>query len=178
MLTACFVPHKYIATLTLSEKYYTFEFIGEMQMMYMYDATLRKDAGIDMEKAAEQVLSEFERVITERKPNVFELRSKTATTFQTKFSYTSSYDLPEATGLFHLHKEGNTLTLTSRKISAEEYNILKENQIPSKGILCVKNYGKILESNAHAPANLLQQCSTWKFENLDERVKMIIQFQK
>ncbi len=147
-------------------------------MMYMYDAALRKDAGIDMQKAAGQVLSEFKRVMQERKPSVFELRSKTATIFQTKFSYTSSYEHPEVTGLFNIQKKGNVLTLTSRHISSEEYNILKKDNIPSKGVLCIKSFGNIVESNAHSPANILQQCSTWKLENLDEGVKMIIHFQK
>ncbi len=176
-LTACFVPNKYIATLSLSEDAYTFEFIGEMRMMYMYDTSLSNDAGIDMEKAAEQVLSEFKRLMQERKPHIFELRKKTATIFQTKFSYTSPYEFPEVTGLFHIHKQGNVLTLTSRRISKEEHNILKKDNIPSKGVLCVKSFGKILQSNAHSPSNILQQCSTWKLENLDEGIKMIIHFQ-
>ncbi len=178
LLSSCFVPNKYIATLTLSEEHYTFEFIGEMQMMYMYDATISKDATFDQAKAAKQVLSEFKRLMAERKPQIFEIRTKTPTIFQTKFSYTSDYSAPEVTGLFNIQKKDNILTVSSRNISPEEHEILKKHKIPSKGTLCIKTFGKIVENNAHEPTNILQLCSTWHLKNLDESVKMVIDFSK
>ncbi len=141
-----------------------------------YYTPAMQDASVNKEMALEQILTEFKRVIGERKPTTFELRSVAPERFQTKFSYTSPYGYPEASGLFNFHIDDKTLTVTSRHINAEEQALLQKYSIPSKGTLCIKTYGRVLESNAHAPTNILQQCSTWHMENLDENVKMVIRF--
>ncbi len=174
-LSGCFAPNKYYAVLTLSEKTYTLEFIGEMRIMAYYTQAMQ-DASVNKTMAVEQILSEFTRVITERQPKVFELRPVAPEIFQTKFTYASPYTYPEAAGLFNFHKDGDTLTVTSRHISLKEKELLHKYNIPSQGTLCIKTHGKILENNAMSPANLLQQCSTWHMENLDESVKMVIRF--
>ncbi len=174
--TGCFVPNKYLATLTLTEKNYAFEFIGEMRMAGLYSKKVQDDPAWDKQKLAQQILGEFTRVLRERMPDIFELRSVTPDLFQTKFTYTSPYALPEAVGLFNFHIEGKRLTITSRHINAEEHAMLKKYEIPSQGTLCIKTFGKVVQSNAHSPANILQQCSTWHMKNLDEGIKMIIDF--
>ncbi len=174
-LSGCFVPHKYYAVLTLTEKQYFFDFIGEMRIMALY-TDAGKDASVDKKHAQQQILSEFSRVIQERNPSRFELRVVEDTVFQTRYTYASPYTYPEASGLFNFHLQDNILTVTSRHISPEERKLLQKNNIPSSGTLCIKTYGKIIENNAHKPANILQQCSTWDMENLDESVKMVIRF--
>ncbi len=171
------MPNRYYATLTLSEQSYTFNFIGEMYMAALYTPALL-DPSVDKTLAPKQILSEFKRVIKERKPTHFEVRSIEPSLFQTKFSYTSPYTYPEASGLFNFHKEDNILTVTSRHLSAEDKELLRKYNIPSSGTICIKAYGNIIENNAHEPANILQQCSTWNMKNLDESVKMIIRFPK
>ncbi len=169
------MPDKYYAVLTLTEKQYILDFIGEMRIMALY-TDAGQDASVDREHAQEQILGEFSRVINERKPERFELRVVDNALFQTRFTYASPYAYPEASGLFNFHVQDNILTVTSRHISPEERTLLEKNNIPSSGTLCIKTYGKILENNAHKPANLLQQCSTWDMKNLDESVKMVIRF--
>ncbi len=176
-LSGCFVPDKYYAVLTLTDKNYYFNFIGEMHMMALYTPE-GQDAAVDKKQAEQQILSEFSRVIKERKPAKFELQPLENALFRTKFEYTSPYAHPEATGLFHFHVEENVLTVTSRHMSEAEKALIHKNDLPSKGTLCIKTYGKILESNAHKPANILQQCSIWNLENLDHGVKMVIRFSK
>ncbi len=175
LLSGCFVPNKYYAVLTLTDKQYILDFIGEMHIMALHspDGT---DPSVDRKAAQQQILSEFSRVIKEREPTRFELRDVADALFQTKFTYASPYNYPEASGLFTFHVDGHRLTVTSRKIGPEERKLIQEKAIPSEGTLCIKTYGKIIESNAHQKANILQQCSTWHMKNLDDGVKMVIEF--
>ncbi len=176
-LSGCFAPDKYYAVLTLTDKHYIMDFIGEMRMMALYTPQ-GTDPSVDKMQAQKQILGEFSRVIQEREPSRFEVRMADDALFQTRFTYTSPYAYPEASGLFNFHISENILTVTSRNISPEERKLIQENAIPSQGTLCIKTYGKIIQNNAHEPANILQQCSTWYLKNLDEGVKMIIAFPK
>ncbi len=165
-----------MATLTLTEKNYVFEFIGEMRMAGLYSKKVLDDPAWDKEELSKQIFSEFKRVMQERNPQIFDVRTVATDVFQTKFQYTSPYSLPEATGIFNFHIEGKRLIVTSRHITTEERVSLQKYEIPSQGTLCIKTFGKIVQSNAHSPANILQQCSTWYMKNLDEGIKMVIDF--
>ncbi len=176
MLFSCFIPNKYIATLTLSEKMYTFEFIGELHMAALHSKKVIDDPSWDKNKLAEQIINEFSRVIKERNPIIFELNFIEPDIIQTKFTYSSPYNHPEATGLFHFKKDGKRLEVNSRYINEEEYEFLQKINIPSQGSLCIKTFGKIIHNNAHEPSNILQQCSTWRMKKLDESIKMVIDF--
>lgn len=173
LLGGCLVPDKYQATLSLSNHAYSFDYIGEMHMMTAYS---REFAAKDPKELARKVVAEFERVIRERPQGVIETRLLSPKVFQTKFLYVSPYALPEASGLFRITVEGNILTVTSRPISAQERETLRLNAISSRGKLCIKAFGTVLASNAHRAATMLDRCNIWELDNLDEPVRLVVQF--
>ena len=176
-LAGCFVPNKYRATLSVSQPAYSFEFIGEMHIMAAYTDTYKKSVD-DPRMLAHKVVNEFERVIKERQQASVETKLVSPTLFQTKFLYVSPYTLPEATGMFKMKVEGDTLTVTSRPLSEKDREMLRLNNIESRGQLCIKSFGTVLESNAHRGATLLDRCNIWNLDNLDEPVRLVVRFSK
>ena len=177
LLAGCFVPDRYKATLSLSQPAYSFDFIGEMHIMAAYTDTYRK-AVDDPRILGQKVVAEFERVIKERQQASIETRIVSPTLFQTKFLYVSPYTQPEATGMFQMKVEGDTLTVTSRPLSEKDREMLRLNNITSRGSLCIKAFGTVLESNAQRSANLIDRCHMWDLNNLDEPVKLVVKFSK
>ncbi len=175
LLSGCLVPDKYTATLNLSNKLYTFEFIGEMHMMLLYSDTMYEQS-LDPKLIPQQIMDEFTRVIKERKHTRMDIERASPHSFRTAFAYASPYIYPEATGLFNFKVEGTRLTVTSRYMSPEDKALVEKNNIPSKGTLAIKVYGTIIESNAHEPATPIRQYSVWHMKNLDEPIKMVIEF--
>ncbi len=178
-LTSCLVPDKYNAILEVSNKAYSFEFIGEMRIMVLYTDDY-KSGSLNFSPHAKplqnQVVDEFERVIKERKNARIETRHDEPTVFQTSFAYTSTYNYPEASGLFNFEINDRILTIRSRHINNEDMALLAKYNIPSQGNLCIKTTGQVLESNATTPANAFNRCNTWELKKLDEGVKMVIKF--
>ncbi len=175
LLSGCFVPDKYTATLYFSEKAYTFEFIGELYMMLLYSDAMYEQS-LDPKLVPQQIMSEFTRVIKERKHTRMDIERAGQHTFRTAFAYSSPYAYPEATGLFNFKVEGKRLTVTSRYMSPEDKALVAKNNIPSRGTLAIKVYGTIIESNAHEPATPIKQYSVWHLKDLDEPVRMVIDF--
>ena len=176
-LAGCFVPNRYKATLSVSQPAYSFDFIGEMHMMAAYTDTYKK-AVDDPRILAQKIVSEFERVIKERQQASIETRIVSPTVFQTKFLYVSPYTQPEATGMFQMKVEGDTLTVTSRPLTEKDREMLRLNNIESRGTLCIKSFGTVLESNAQRAANLVDRCNVWNLDSLDEPVKLVVRFSK
>ncbi len=180
-LSGCLVPDKYNAVLEVNSFSYRFEFIGELRMMLLYTDDY-KSGSLNLAPSAEplhkQIVNEFERVITERSLSRIEIEQSEPTTFKTSFGYTSSYAYPEASGLFNFTVDGNILTIESRYINEEDRALLKKYNVPSKGKLCIKTLGKVLESNAQTRGTAFDRCNTWNMENLDEGIRMVIEFQK
>ncbi len=180
LLTGCLVPDKYQATLEVSNKAYSLEFIGEMRIMVLYTDDY-KSGSLNLSPHAEplhkQVVTEFQRVIKERSNARIEVEQKEPVLFRTAFAYTSPYDYPEASGLFNFNIEDSVLTITSRHISPEDKTLLAKHNIPSQGTLCIKTLGEIIESNAQIHSNAFNRCNTWTMKNLDEGIKMVIKFQ-
>ncbi len=174
-LTGCLVPNNYSATLYVSNYSYSFEFIGEMYMMLMYSDAMYEQS-LDPKLIPQQIMSEFKRVITERKHTRMEMKRSGESTFQTAFAYSSPYIYPEASGLFNFKVEGKRLTITSRYMSPEDKALVAKNTIPSRGTVTIKAYGNIIESNAHEPATAIKQYSTWRMKDLHEPIKMVIEF--
>lgn len=178
LLAGCLVPDKYQAILSVSNPGYSLEYIGEMHMAAAYSETYRKSIDNDPKKLAQTVMREFARVIQERPQGQVEIQPVSDTTFRTKFSYISPYTLQEATGLFKLTADGDTLTVTSRPLTAKDKEFLRLNNITSKGKLCIKSFGTVLETNAHRTATLLNRCNEWDLENLDTPVRLVVKFSK
>lgn len=176
-LCACFVPNRYKATLSVSQPAYSFDFIGELHIMAAYSDTYNKSVD-DPRMLAQKVVSEFERVIKERQQASVETRIVSPRLFQAKFLYVSPYTQPEATGMFKMKVEGDTLTVTSRPLSEKDREMLRLNNIESRGRLCIKSFGTVLESNAHRSANLIDRCNVWDLDNLDEPVRLVVRFSK
>lgn len=176
-LCACFVPNRYKATLSVSQPAYSFSFIGELHIMAAYTESYRKSVD-DPRILAQKVVSEFERVIKERQQSTIETRIVSPVLFQTKFLYVSPYTQPEATGMFKMEVKGDTLTVTSRALTEKDKETLRLNNIESRGTLCIKSFGTVLETNAHVTANLLNRCNTWDLDNLDEPVRLVVRFSK
>lgn len=177
-LGACLVPDRYKATLSLSNNAYSLDFIGEMHIMAAYTDLYNKSGSNDPKQVAQQVVREFERVIKERQQAQVETRLVSPVLFQTSFLYVSPYTQPEATGMFQMHAEGDTLTVTSRPLSAKDRETLRLNNITSRGHLCIKAFGTVLESNAQRSATLLDRCNVWDLDNLDEPVRLVVKFSK
>ncbi len=179
LLSSCLVPDKYNAILEVSNKAYSFEFIGEMRIMLLYTDDY-KSGSLNFAPHAEplqnQVVDQFKRVIKERENARIETKHDEPTIFQTSFGYSSVYDYPEASGLFNFEINNNILTIRSRHINPEDRELLLAHNIPSRGKLCIKTTGQVLESNATTHANAFNRCNTWELKNLDEGVKMIIKF--
>ncbi len=179
LLSSCLVPDKYTAILEVSSNAYSFEFIGEMRIMVLYTDDY-KSGSLNFSPHAEplqnQVVDQFKRVIKERDNSRIEVKHVEPTVFQTSFAYSSIYDHPEASGLFNFEVKDNVLTIRSRNINPEDRVLLREHNIPSRGKLCIKTTGQVLESNATTHANAFNRCNTWELKNLDEGVKMVIKF--
>ncbi len=179
LLNACLVPNKYNAVLDVSSNSYNFEFIGELRMMLLYTDDY-KSGSLNLAPSAEplnkQIINEFKRVISERSLSFIEVEQHEPTVFRTSFAYTSSYAYPEASGLFNFKIEKNILTITSRHMNEGDRALIEKYNIPSRGTLCIRTLGKVLESNAQTSANAFNRCNTWNMENLDEGVRMVIEF--
>jgi hypothetical protein len=173
----CLVPDKYIATLSLSNIGYSLDFIGKMHMAASYSATYQQ--GMDNPRQlAVSIMSEFERVIKERPQGTVETMLLDEHSFGTKFVYVSPYYLAEATGMFAftLNEGGDTLTVISRPISTKDTELLKQNNVTSKGTLCIKAFGTVLESNADKRATLIDMCHRWELEDLERPIKLVVRF--
>jgi hypothetical protein len=176
-LSGCLVPDRYIATLSLSNTGYSFEFIGKMHMAASYSETYKRGAD-NPQQLAKAIITEFERVIKERPQSGVETQPLSAHAFGTKFLYVSPYSLPEATGMFAFTVDGDTLTAISRPVSSGDMDFLKEHKITSQGTLCVKAFGSVLESNADKSATLLNRCNEWNMDGLERSVKIVVRFPK
>ncbi|MDE7063981.1 MAG: hypothetical protein K2O70_00705 [Desulfovibrionaceae bacterium] len=178
LLAGCLVPDKYHAVLSLSNPGYSLEYIGEMHMAAAYSETYRRSIDSDPQKLARTVMREFARVVRERPQGQVEIQPVSDTTFRTKFSYVSPYNLPEASGMFKLSVDGDTLTVVSRPMSAKDKEFLRLNDITSKGKLCIKAFGTVLETNAQRTATILNRCNEWDMDNLDTPIKLVVKFSK
>jgi hypothetical protein len=172
----CLVPDKYIATLSLSNIGYSLDFIGKMHMAASYTDTYKQ--GMDNPRQlAVSIMNEFARVIKERPQSEVETMLLDEHSFGTKFVYVSPYYLAEATGMFAFTISGDdTLTVISRPISTKDMELLKQNNLTSKGSLCIKAFGKVLESNADKRATLIDMCHRWELSDLDHPIKLVVRF--
>ena len=175
-LYGCLVPDRYIATLSVSNTGYSLEFIGKLQMAASYSDTYKR--GMDNPRQlAQSIMSEFERVIKERPQSKVETMLLDEHSFGTKFIYVSPYYLAEATGMFVMSVSGgDTLTIASRPISTKDMELLKKNKLVSKGTLCVKAFGTVLESNADKHATLIDMCHRWELDGFERPVKLVVRF--
>ena len=176
-LTGCLVPDKYIATLSLSNHAYSVDFIGKMHMAASYSDTYIQGTDNPRQLAA-SVMREFERVIKERPQAKVETMALDEHSFGAKFEYISPYYLPEATGLFALTVVGDTITLISRPISTKDMEFIRQHNLTSKGSLCIKAFGTVIESNADKHATLIDMCNKWELDKLDRPVKLVVRFPK
>ena len=176
-LCGCLVPDKYIATLSVSNNAYSVEFIGKMHMAASYSDTYKQGADNPQQLAA-SIVREFERVIKERPQSKIETMPLDEHSFGTKFVYVSPYYLAEATGMFAFTVNGDTLTIISRPVSTKDMEFLKQNNLTSKGSLCIKAFGTVLESNADKNATLIDMCNKWEISDLERPVKLVVRFTK
>ena len=176
-LCGCLVPDKYIATLSLSNNAYSIQFIGKMHMAASYSDTYKQGADNPQQLSA-SIIREFERVIKERPQSKVETMALDEHSFGTKFEYVSPYYLAEATGMFAFTVSGDTLTVISRPISTNDMELLKRNNLTSKGSLCIKAFGTVLESNADKTATLIDMCNKWELSSLERPVKLVVRFAK
>ena len=175
-LSACLVPDKYITTLSLSNIGYSLDFIGKFHMAASYVEAYRKGTD-NPRQLAISIMNEFERVIKERPQSQVETMLLDEHSFGTKFVYVSPYYLPEATGIFAFTiSGGDTLTVISRPISTKDMELLKKNNLTSKGSLCIKAFGTVLESNADKRATLIDMCHRWELNDLERPVKLVVRF--
>jgi len=179
-LYGCLVPDKYIATLSLSNNAYSLQFIGKMHMAASYSDTYKQGADNPRQLAA-SIIQEFERVIKERPQSQVETMQfqDDEHSFGTKFEYVSPYYLAEATGMFAFTISGDdTLTLISRPMSTKDMAFLQQHNLTSKGTLCIKAFGTVLESNADKHATLIDMCNRWELNDLERAVKLVVRFAK
>jgi len=169
------VPDKYIATLSVSNNAYSVDFIGKMHMAASYSDTYKQGTD-NPRQLASSVMREFERVIQERPQSKVETMMLDEHSFGTKFVYVSPYYLTEATGMFAFTVSGDTLTIISRPISTKDMEFIKQNNLTSKGSLCIKAFGTVLESNADKHATLIDMCHKWEFTDLERSVKLVVRF--
>ena len=174
-LCGCLVPDKYIATLSLSNNAYSVDFIGKMHMAASYSDTYKQGTDNPQQLAA-SVMREFERVIKERPQNKVETLVLDNHSFGTKFEYISPYYLAEATGMFAFTIEGDTLTVISRPISTKDMEFIRQHNLSSKGSLCIKAFGTVLESNADKNATLIDMCNRWELNDLERPIKLVVRF--
>ena len=80
--------------------------------------------------------------------------------------------------MFALSVNGDTVTLISRPISTNEMEFVKQNNLTSKGSLCIKAFGTVIESNADKHATLIDMCNKWELNNLERPVKLVVRFPK
>ena len=181
-LCGCLVPDKYIATLSLSNNAYSVDFIGKMHMAASYSDTYKQGTDNPKQLAA-SIIREFERVVKERQQGKAE-QGKLETmmldehSFGTKFLYVSPYFLAEATGMFAFTVSGDTLTVISRPISTKDMEFLKQHNLTSKGTLCIRAFGTVLESNADKHATLIDMCHRWEMNDLERPIKLVVRFSK
>jgi hypothetical protein len=172
------VPDKYIATLSLSNNAYSVDFIGKMHMAASYSDTYKQGSD-NPRQLASSIMREFERVISERPQSTVETLVLDEHSFGTKFVYVSPYYLAEATGMFAFTvSDENTLTVISRPISTKDMEFIKQNNLTSKGSLCIKAFGTVLESNADKHATLIDMCHRWELNDLERPVKLVVRFSK
>jgi hypothetical protein len=176
-LCGCLVPDKYIATLSLSNNAYSIEFIGKMCMAASYSDTYRQGAD-NPKQLASSIMREFERVIKERPYSKVETLELDEHSFGAKFEYVSPYYLTEATGMFALTVEGDTVTLISRPVSTKDMEFIKQHNLSSKGSLCIKAFGTVLESNADKHATLIDMCNRWELDGLERPIKLVVRFSR
>ena len=177
VLCGCLVPDKYIATLSLSNHAYSVDFIGKMHMAASYSDTYKQGTDNPKQLAA-SVMREFERVIKERPHSKVETMVLDDHSFGTKFEYVSPYYLAEATGMFAFTVAGDTLTVISRPVSSKDMEFIKQNNLSSKGSLCIKAFGTVIESNADKNATLIDMCNRWELSNLERPIKFVVRFTK
>jgi len=128
---------------------------------------------------AVSIMNEFERVIKERPQSQVETMLLDEHSFGTKFVYVSPYYLAEATGIFAFTVSGgDTLTVISRPISTKDMELLKQHNLTSKGSLCIKAFGTVLESNADKRATLIDMCHRWELNDLEREVKLVVRFSR
>jgi hypothetical protein len=170
------VPDKYIATLSLSNIGYSLDFIGKLHMAASYSDAYKKQMD-NPQQLAVSIMNEFERVIKERPQGRVETLLLDEHSFGTKFVYVSPYYLAEATGMFAFTiSGGDTLTVISRPISSKDMALLKQHNLTSKGSLCIKAFGTVLESNADKRATLIDMCHRWELNDLERPVKLVVRF--
>ena len=174
-LCGCLVPDRYIATLSLSNHAYSVDFIGKMHMAATYSDTYKQGADSPRQLTS-SIMREFERVINERPQGQVETMMLDEHSFGTKFVYVSPYYLPEATGMFAFTASEDTLTVISRPISTNDMAFLKEHNLTSKGSLCIKAHGTVLESNADKHATLIDMCHRWELNDLERPIKIVVRF--
>ena len=176
-LCGCLVPDKYVATLSLSNHAYSLEFIGKMHMAASYSDTYKQGTDNPRQLAA-SIMQEFARVISERPQSKVETMPLDEHSFGTKFVYVSPYYLAEATGMFAFTVNGDTVTIISRPVSTKDMELLKQNNLSSKGSLCIKAAGTVLESNADKNATLIDMCNRWELNDLSRPIKLVVRFAK
>ena len=127
---------------------------------------------------AASIVREFERVIQERPQSKVETMPLDEHSFGTKFVYISPYYLAEATGMFAFTVSGDTVTIISRPISTKDMDLLKQYNLTSKGNLCIKAAGTVIESNADKNATLIDMCNRWELNDLERPIKLVVRFSK
>ena len=80
--------------------------------------------------------------------------------------------------MFAFTVSGDTLTIISRPVSTKDMEFLKQNTLTSKGSLCIKAFGTVLESNADKNATLIDMCNKWELNDLERPVKLVVRFAK
>jgi hypothetical protein len=162
----------------LSNNAYSFDFIGKIHMAASYSDTYRKGMDNPRQLAA-SIMSEFERVIKERPQGKVETLPLDEHSFGTQFVYASPYYLAEAAGMFAFTiSNGDTLTVISRPISTKDAELLNKSQLTSKGKLCIKAFGTVIETNADKRATLLDMCNRWELQDLERPIKLVVRFSK
>lgn len=178
LLKACLVPDTYYAALSLSNGAYSYDYVGDIHMTAVHMPEYIDRAGGNKDGLAKYIVKEFIRVIKERPQSSIKTAMMSPTVFKTQFLYVSPYAYPEATGMFKFKIDGDTLTVTSRAISVSDIEFLEKNNIPSKGLLCIKAFGTVLETNADRTATILNPCNEWDMQNLERSVKLVVKFPK
>jgi len=178
LLNGCLVPDNYYALLSLSNGAYSYDYVGDIHMTAAHSQKYIEKAGGDKKRLAEYMVSEFSRVIKERPQGRIKAVIMSPSVFRTQFLYVSFYTYPEATGMFNFEIDGRILTVTSRNISASDKAFLKRFNITSNGLLCIKTFGTVLESNADRSATIFNLCHEWDMKNLDRQVRIVVEFAK
>jgi hypothetical protein len=72
----------------------------------------------------------------------------------------------------------DTLTIISRPVSSKDMEFITQHNLSSKGSLCIKAFGTVIESNADKKATLIDMCNRWEMADLERPIKLVVRFAK